>query len=60
MNLKELNSFGQKISKITKTISDINSINEARKGNTRSIKRKVNNKIKNKIFNIGRKFYDKI
>jgi hypothetical protein len=55
MNLKEINSFGQNISKITKIISDINSINEARKGNTRSIKRKVNNKIKNKIFNIGRK-----
>jgi hypothetical protein len=55
MNLKELNSFGQKINKITKTISDINSINEARKGNTKSIERKVNNKIRNKIFNIGRK-----
>lgn len=50
MNLKDLNRLGQKLSKGTKIISDINALNEARKGNTRSIKRKTKNKIKNKIF----------
>jgi hypothetical protein len=51
MNLKELNKIGQKVSKITKRISDLNSVNEARKGNTRSVKRKLKNRVKNKIFN---------
>lgn len=51
MNLKDLNKLGQKLNKITKKVSDINAINELRKGNTRSIKRKAKNKVKNKIFN---------
>lgn len=50
MNLKQINSFGQKLSKVTKIISDVNSINEARKGNFKPGKRKVKNKVKNKIF----------
>lgn len=49
--LDKINSFGQKLSKVTKTISDINAINEAGNGNTKPVKRKLRNKIKNKIFN---------
>lgn len=51
MNLKELNRFGQKLSKITKTISDINAVNEAVEGNLKPGKRKLKNKIKNKLWN---------
>ena len=51
MNLKKINSLGQKVNKITKTISDINAVNEAAKGNFKPGKRKVKNKIKNKLWN---------
>lgn len=52
MNLKELNKFGQKVSKITKKISDVNAVNEAVvKGNLTPGKRKLRNKVKNGIFN---------
>lgn len=51
MTLKELNKLGQKVSKITKKISDVNAINEVTKGNTRPVKRKLKNKLKNKFFN---------
>lgn len=52
MNLKEFNSLGQKVSKATKTISDINAVNEARKGNIKPVKRKIKNKVKNKVWRI--------
>lgn len=49
--LKELNKLGQKISKTTKFISDVNAINQATQGNVNPVKKKVKNKIKNKLFN---------
>jgi hypothetical protein len=50
--LKELNSLLQKFNKnVNKPVSDLNSLNEARKGSTSGLKRKVKNKIKNKIWN---------
>jgi len=51
MNLKQLNSLGQKLNKFTKGISDVNAVNELVKGNPRPAKRKVKNKIKNKLWN---------
>jgi len=48
--LKKINSMGQKVSKITKVISDTNAVNELVKGNTTPAKRKVKNKVKNFIF----------
>jgi len=51
MNLKELNSFGQKINKYTKKLSDINAVNEALNGNLKPGKRKLKNKVKNKLWN---------
>jgi len=51
MNLKELNSLGQKVSKFTKKISDVNAVNELVKGNPRPAKRKLKNKVKNNLWN---------
>lgn len=50
MNLKQLNSLGQKLNKFTKGISDINAVNELVKGNTRPAKRKLKNKVKNQLW----------
>lgn len=46
MNLKQINSLGQKLSKLTKVISDVNAVNELTKGNARPAKRKVKNKLR--------------
>jgi len=45
--LKEVNSLLQKVNRVSKSISDINAVNEAAKGNTRPLERKLNNKAKN-------------
>lgn len=50
--LKELNSLGQKLNKVTKIISDINAVNELARGNKTPAKRKIKNKVKNKLWNI--------
>lgn len=52
MNLKELNKYGQKVSKITKVISDVNAVNEITKDNLNPGKRKIKNKVKNKLWRL--------
>lgn len=52
MNLKQINSLGQKVSKVTKVISDVNAVNELAKGNAIPAKRKVKNKVKNKLWGL--------
>jgi outer membrane murein-binding lipoprotein Lpp len=49
--IKELNSLLQKVNKVSKKVSDLNAVNELLNGNTKPAKRKLNNKIKNKIWN---------
>ena len=49
---KGLNNLGQKLSKITKIVSDVNAIEQLTKGNTKPAKRKLGNKIKNKGWRI--------
>lgn len=48
---KQLNTMLQKVSTISKEVSDLNSIEQLLKGNPTPIKRKVRNKIKNSMFN---------
>lgn len=48
--LKNLNSKLQQLSKISKKVSDLNSIEQLIKGNEKPIKRKIDNKIKNNIW----------
>lgn len=48
--LKNLNSKLQQLSKISKKVSDLNSIEQLIKGNTTPIKKKIDNKIKNNIW----------
>jgi hypothetical protein len=50
--LKQLNCILQKVNKVSKKVSDINALNELRKGNETPVKRKLRNKAKNKIFNL--------
>lgn len=48
--LKKLNHILQKFSRVAKTVSDINAVNEATKGNTWSLKTKIKNKFKNLLW----------
>lgn len=43
--LKNINRFGQKFSKLTKTISDLNALEQLTHGNTKPAIRKIKNKI---------------
>ena len=58
MNLKQLNSKLQQFNKITKIVSDANAIDQAvRKGKPNSLKRKIENRVKNKGFSIIKKLF---
>jgi hypothetical protein len=50
--LKNINSLGQKINEVTKTVSDLNAVEQLIKGNDKPIKRKIQNKVKNKGYNL--------
>ena len=48
--LKELNSLMQKVNKFSKIVSDLNALEQAFKGNKRSLNKKIDNKVKNYVW----------
>lgn len=51
MDLNNLNKACKVVNKITWIVSDLNAVDQATKGNTKSLNKKVENKVKNFLWN---------